>query len=82
MILKRIPGKQTELVSSEGAAILEHSDCFQHAIASPQYLNVMNVVGVPPHKVTQALIVITSNLNFFEPIVNEHKTEILGASTH
>ncbi|CAN0587505.1 unnamed protein product, partial [Laminaria digitata] len=53
------------------------------AFAAPEYLNLLNAQGVPPHELelrSSDLAMLTRNLNFGEGLVNGQKGVLLGVS--
>ena len=69
--------------SSDSPCKFDSNDCVQSAIASPNHLNSINIAGIPLHKLTlenNALIMITTNLNFSEGVVKSPKAKFLHIS--
>ena len=80
-ITDKRPGSSATFYSSD--TLVKDDSNTNTAFASPEHLNSLNVQGVPPHQLhlkSDALAMITRNLNFSEGLVNGQKVVLRGIS--
>lgn len=80
-IASKRPGNAATFYSSD--TLISDESNPGTAFGSPEHLNQLNVLGVPPHELhlkSDALAMIVRNLNFAERLVNGQKVVLRGIS--
>lgn len=84
-IVQPLQGPAIRLLSSDHMNKSDPRDVVQSTIVSPDHLNALNAVGIPPHELNvklNAMLMVTRNLNFNERIVNGQKVQLLNVSSN